>query len=300
MIEKITVNDFLAFKRELHIDFCKGANIFIGENGTGKTTLLKILYAHCKEVSFKQVFHSTNFNLFNREIPGVYIKPCKTDIISAVFIPTTEMLSHTRGFPEHYDKYNLPFDDTQIDIIKNARLNETRQLTPLAEKLLPIVSEVIDGEVVYENDTFYVVKNNGMKLEFSLEAEGLRKFGLLWKLLRNGLFDEPGTILFWDEPEANLNPMLIPTLVDILLELQRSGVQMFITTHEYNLARYFDLKRGNKEDVMFHNLYKKEDGYIYCDSSFIYQDLDDKAIEKADGELGDFIIEKALEELDNV
>ena len=162
------------------------------------------------------------------------------------------------------------------------------------------MSNIIDGEVVYENDTFYVVKNNGMKLEFALEAEGLRKFGLLWKLLRNGLFDEPGTVLFWDEPEANLNPMLIPALVDILLELQKGGVQIFLATHEYNLARYFELKREKKEDVCFHNLYKKEDGHIYCDSTHIYQDLRKISIEKADRELGDFIIEKALEELDNV
>ena len=267
MIENIKVNNFLCFMKEIEIDFCKGANIFIGENGTGKTSLLKILHT-------------------------------KTDC--SIFIPTTEMLSHSRGFVEHYDKYKLPFDDTQIDIIRNARLNETRELTPLAEKLLPVVSKIIDGEVLYENDTFYMLKNNGMKLEFSLEAEGFRKFGLLWKLLRNGLFDEPGTVLFWDEPEANLNPALIPALVDILLELQRGGVQMFITTHEYNLARYFDLKRKNKEDVAFHNLYKKDDGYIYCDSSHIYQDLEEKAFEEADSELGSFIIKKALEELENV
>jgi hypothetical protein len=169
----------------------------------------------------------------------------------------------------------------------------------LAKKLLPVISKVINGNVVYENDTFYVVKNNGLKLEFSFEAEGLRKFGLLWKLLRNGLFDEPGTILFWDEPEAHLNTLLIPKLVDILLELQKGGVQIFIATHEYNLARYFDLKRKNKEDVLFHNLYKKENEHIYCTSSSVYQELGEKAFEEADSELGDAIIEKALGEVGN-
>ena len=39
------------------------------------------------------------------------------------------------------------------------------------------------------------------KVDFSLEAEGLRKLGLIWKLIRNGLL-EKGTVLLWDEPEA--------------------------------------------------------------------------------------------------
>jgi len=327
MIENIKLANFLAFTGEIEIDFCKGANIFIGENGTGKTSLLKILYEFCKSANeflfsngLSETFGPDNILFsFGRDLYSIdiqsskksfsvkfmtnsitHLKGFEVDIIPAIFIPTKEMLSHSRGFVSLYEKYKLSFDDSQIDILKNAQLPETRELTPMAEKLLPLVSEVIDGEVVYENDTFYVVKTNGMQLVFSLEAEGLRKFGMVWKLLRNGLFDEPGTVLFWDEPEANLNPILIPKLVDVLLELQRNGVQMFLATHEYNLARYFDLKRDKKEEVMFHNLYKKDAGNIYCDSSHIYQDLNKNSIEKADGELGDFIIEKALEELDNV
>ena len=64
---------------------------------------------------------------------------------------------------------------------------------------LSFISEIIDGIVIYENDSFYVIKNNGMKLEFSFEAEGLRKFALLWKLIRNGLL-EKDSVLIWDEP----------------------------------------------------------------------------------------------------
>lgn len=83
----------------------------------------------------------------------------------------------------------------------------------------------------YENidDTFCVIKNNGMKLEFFLEAWGSRKFGLLWRLLRKGLI-EKDTILFWDEPEANINPELMSVLVEIIFELEKNGIQIFIAT----------------------------------------------------------------------
>lgn len=60
----------------------------------------------------------------------------------------------------------------------------------------------------------------------------------------------------WDEPEANLNPELYPLVAEILLELQKNGVQVFLATHSYNFAKYLEIRRTNKEQVMFHNLYK--------------------------------------------
>lgn len=46
-IDYLYLNNFTVFKT-LNIEFSKGVNIFIGENGTGKTHLLKLLYAACK------------------------------------------------------------------------------------------------------------------------------------------------------------------------------------------------------------------------------------------------------------
>lgn len=63
-----------------------------------------------------------------------------------------------------------------------------------------------------------------------MEADGLKKFALLWTMINSGLLRK-NTILLWDEPEANINPELIPILVDIILELQRNGVQIFVATH---------------------------------------------------------------------
>ena len=165
------------------------------------------------------------------------------------------MLSHAKGFLAMNQKYNMPFDGTQIDIIVNASLPETREIPSAMSRILDRLSVVIDGTVILENDSFYVLKKDGRKVDFSLEAEGLRKLGLLWKLIRNGLL-ENGSILLWDEPEANLNPELYPLVAEILLQLQENGVQVFIATHNYNFAKYLEIRRTNNEQVMFHNLYK--------------------------------------------
>lgn len=162
------------------------------------------------------------------------------------------------------------------------------------KKILKVISKVIDGEVIFENDNFYVMKKDGNKIDFSIEAEGIRKFALLWKLIRNDLINNE-TILFWDEPEANINPELMPILVDILIELQRYGAQIFLATHSYNFAKYFEIKRNSNDKVLFHSLYKTQYG-VKCQSEHNFGDLKNNSIIDADSKLLDEVIEGNLEE----
>jgi len=60
----------------------------------------------------------------------------------------------------------------------------------------------------------FFLKNKQGELEFTLVAEGYRKLGLLWLLIQNGSLLN-GSVLFWDEPETNLNPKLLETVVRI-------------------------------------------------------------------------------------
>jgi len=89
----------------------------------------------------------------------------------------------------------------------------------------------------------------------------LRKIALLWQLIKNGTL-EKGAILFWDEPEANVNPRNIPAIANLLMNLQQDGVQVFIATHDYFLAKYLSVFQAGKNDLMFHSLYKDKDGFI--------------------------------------
>ena len=254
-----------------HLEFGDGINVIIGENGVGKTSLLKMIYAATQWSNTivnagktKDILHYFSSNISDsEELKNFDAKDgyCYYRVsdgthkfeyslshkdflnydewsglnIQSVMIPTTEMLSHSRSFLALNEKFNMPFDGTQVDIIVNASLPETRKIPENMAPLLEKISNVIDGTIVFENDIFYVLKKDGRKTEFSLEAEGLRKLGLLWKLIRNGLL-EKDSILLWDEPEANLNPELYPLVAEILLGLQKNGVQIFLATHSYNFA----------------------------------------------------------------
>ena len=43
-LKKLTLKRFTVFE-ELELEFASGINVFIGENGTGKTHVMKTLYA---------------------------------------------------------------------------------------------------------------------------------------------------------------------------------------------------------------------------------------------------------------
>lgn len=65
----------------------------------------------------------------------------------------------------------------------------------------------------------------------------------------------------------------------MLLELQRQGVQIFISTHDYMIASYFDVKRQEGDSVVFHSLSHAEGtDIIYYDKSKTFDDLKNNVI----------------------
>ncbi|MDH8701939.1 AAA15 family ATPase/GTPase [Dysgonomonadaceae bacterium PH5-43] len=301
-ISRITIKDLFVFNGEFTAQFCSGVNVFTGGNGTGKTTLLRAIAVRPILGFPYQPFDNTAFlntpGLRNVKLVGkgsVEVEPFqdeKYDKNKHIFIPVNDMLSHPELYPMA-QQYRLSYNNSEIDIIGNAILPITNEITPNATKILDIIKSIIGGEVIYEKDTFYIAKSDGAKIPFVLEASGFRKFGLLWKLLRNGLL-ESESVLFWDEPENSLNPELIPVLVDILLELSRNGVQIFIATHSEMLASYFSVNQQKGDNVMFYSLYKNEQEEVKIDSNDRFDLLKQNKLTEEPVKLYEKKIEKEL------
>ena len=198
-------------------------------------------FVFCGDLSTELEFMSDNF----RTVPSIYI-------------PANHIVSFSKGIVELMDKYELDFDATQIDILRYLHHPMTRAFTPNCKNVIYTLGNLIDGEVLIDDGRFLIRKKSGLKVELALEASGIMRLSILWKLLRNGLL-EPGSVLFWDEPENSLNPEYVPVLVDILLELSRNGVQVFIATHSELLASYFAVNRKEMEEAQFISLYKESD-----------------------------------------
>ena len=195
------------------------------------------------------------------------------------------MLANAPGFRSLYSQRNIHFEEIYADILDRAYQPDMRRATPPEhEALLNTLQTAIKGKVNARNEEFFLRGNRG-NLEFSLVAEGMRKLGLLWLLIRNGTLLE-GSILFWDEPETNLNPKLFESTIRILLELQRMGVQIFIATHNYIILQELDLQKKENDKIVFHTLYR-DDGEINCRRSETYRNIHPNAIAEVFDDLYD-------------
>ena len=179
--------------------------------------------------------------------------------IRSAYIPPKDMLANAPGFRSLYAERAIHFEEIYKDILDKAYLPPI-QGKPTRERrdLLRILNRAMGGRVYAEGEEFFHRSQRG-KLELSLLAEGLRKIGLLSLLVRNGTLG-PKCVLFWDEPETNLNPKLFKPVIAFLLQLQRLGSQIFIATHDYVILKELDLQKKPDDAVVFHSLYREQSG----------------------------------------
>jgi energy-coupling factor transporter ATP-binding protein EcfA2 len=213
--------------------------------------------------------------------------------IESVYIPVKEMLSNGPGFRSLYGQREIHFEEVYADILDRAYRPPLRGPTDTRRKqLLTRLQKAIEGKVVIKDEEFFLRNRQG-NLEFTLLAEGLRKLALLWVLIQNGTLLD-GSVLFWDEPEANLNPKMVGALMQIVLDLQRAGVQVIMATHDYVVLRELDLRAVSEDEVRYHSLYRDGGGALKCQAADRYLDIHPNAIAQAFADLYDRQVEQTL------
>lgn len=158
-----------------------------------------------------------------------------------VFIPAKEMLSLMPDIIGLSDKYADLLDSTYIGLAKALVVPLLKNPPAYAKDALRSIEEVLDGKIESENGRFYLSPlPGGERFEIGLVAEGYRKLGTLAYLLANGSLTKE-TTLFWDEPEANLNPALLRQLAALLVQLAGQGFQIILATHSLFLLKEFHI-----------------------------------------------------------
>lgn len=336
MITRFKADSFTVFT-DIDIRFSPGINIIVGENGTGKTHLMKAMYSACSIIgknidrtlaqkvnavfmpdSIGRLVHRTKgrnsgeFTVYRKREKDAKERCITLNLTTlgkaeqksvnwhedtnpeVTFIPVKDMLANAPGFRSLFSSKVLPYEEIYLDILDKAFMPVSKGLSKERERLLKHLQTAMDGKVVNKDEKFYL-KNKAGNLEFPLLAEGYRKLGLLYLLIQNESLIK-GSVLFWDEPEANLNPNLSSAVVNILLELQRMGVQIFITTHDYVLLKEFDLATTSSDNVLYHTLYK-ENGSVNCATTSAMNEMTPNAIDDTFARLLDTEIQKGLSDL---
>ena len=313
-IQKLTLNNFMAFENA-EIDWSDNINIICGENSTGKTTLLKVMYSMIKPLSNGSKDNLTKEmeeQLFVKKIQGVFrldemkigrlvsrkrgsnrtdfsvelekkqkisvgfgnrqenhadisieknMKMKKYDII---YIPTKEMISTVERFVSLYDEYHIDFEEMYYDLAKlldrplSKGPNTTEQ-----NQVLNSLENIMKGQIVQKNKKFYFKIRGEGEFEMGLLSDGYRKLSMIIYMILSGSLNK-NTILFWDEPETNMNPKMIRPIVQTIIVLAQMGVQIFVSTHDYFIQQEFNMASVYSElnpknlDIRFISLFRDD------------------------------------------
>jgi AAA15 family ATPase/GTPase len=280
MIQDFSIKN-LANIQLLNISKLEKINVFIGENDTGKTMVLKILYSLCKSIeslekgsenkTLKEIISEKIYWTFQVDKIGDLVTKDRenksehfelqakiddqnlvvsfsdsavkqvgtvTDRVvnreeNSIFIPAKEVLSlfGVIKSSREIDKV-FGFDDTYLDLVK-ALEKEPQKGANFQNfaKSKKILDRIIGGKIYYENGIWFFRKNK-MKIPIYSTAEGIKKIGIVDRLLSNR-YIRPNSVIFIDEPESFLHPKAIIEFLDIITLLAKNDIQIFIATHSY-------------------------------------------------------------------
>lgn len=186
----------------------------------------------------------------------------------SVYLPTRELLTLSPNFVAFYEGHYLEFEETWRDtcLLLGAPLYRGIKEKQIQELLKPLKLAMGGSVELDTHGRFYL--NQGAsrgRFEMSLVAEGQRKLAMLARLVATGVLLEQG-VLFWDEPEANLNPRLLRQVAESLIHLSHGGVQVFLATHSLFLLREIEILMAHgydrKIEPRFFGLHFSEGGVV--------------------------------------
>ncbi len=155
----------------------------------------------------------------------------------SIFITPREVLSIYPCYMQVGKRYPELMDGASWEL---CRALEREPVSPFPsgpmQQVLREIEALLGGDLRRVHGRFSLQRPHQDPIELNLIAEGFKRLGMLGLLIANGSIS-PGTSLYWDEPEMNLNASHLPALVSIMLGLCEAGVQVLISTHSLFLLR---------------------------------------------------------------
>lgn len=227
-------------------------------------------------------FGSKAENHMDLVLPEKEVKSNPND--TAVYFPPKEIISSTENFRSLYEDMHIAFEETYYDLARllDRPLKKGRNSAE-QNQVLESLGNIMNGNIVQRDNKFYLSVAGKGEFEMGLVSEGYRKLATIVYLILNGTLNS-NSVLFWDEPETNMNPKMIKPLVDAIMQLAKLGVQVFITTHDYFLQQYLNMYMAYPETntdhlkIQFLSLYRDENEAVQCEVASDISELEHNAI----------------------
>ena len=169
--------------------------------------------------------------------------------VHTLFFPPKEVLTTLKAIASTREQRQIRgFGDTYYDLITALRQPQNYdEKAQELERVQDALDNMFPGKIRQREEGGFEYRRGPGRYDMTQTAEGIKKIGTLAHLLRNGEIQR-GSILFFDEPSANLNPKSILRLVELLFALGRAGVQVFVATHSYVVLKQFQLLAREHEE----------------------------------------------------
>lgn len=267
MLRDVSVTHIGAF-RGCAFSLSPGLNVVTGVNGTGKTHLLRLVHAGLRypdgnllEQALRDLFlfpdETLDRLLFRDPLVREGRVSFRTEGGSWSFqlecagrrSKNVNVRVQSDGAPSLPESFLFPLRDTFIEGRTGRAHSRVKLLIARIEKSMP-------GRVIVRASGLKIRNTRG-EIELSLVTPVVRQLGLLSLLLRRGQM-VPGSILLWDIPESDAGPTFMGQIAQILLSLQRAGIQLIVVTRDYLLLKEIDLLRTPDDLLRFHSLFRDE------------------------------------------
>ncbi len=310
MIEKIEIENLGPIK-QASINQLGQVNLIIGENGAGKSFLLKALYAIHKSVeevgkgddirkindiiseklrwtfqadaigelvnddaSACEVFIEDDNSAFSMRF-GKKASVAVNDVVNnigrlsynSIFIPAREVFSVQKIILRSRDIEKVfGFDDSQYDLAKALQYMPSGKDCIVGDSYDGL-KDMMGGSIELDDTSNkWLFMQNGKLHTIGTASDGIRKLGLLDRVLENGYVSDK-SIVFIDEIEAGLHPNAIIKLLDVIDSIaQKTNIQFFISSHSYFVIKkvyLMALKNKGRKDYI--KCLQSQDGFFTVD-----------------------------------
>jgi hypothetical protein len=203
-----------------------------------------------------------SFNTSSKSEVSIDMLPAQWVDRLPIYLPTRELISLYPGFVSLYELNRLSIEEIWRDtcILLGAPLAKGTREKKIRRLLEPL-EDTMGGAIELDGERFYLNSKTG-RIEMHLLAEGMRKLAMLARLIATGALLDKG-ILFWDEPEANLNPKVVKLVARTILDLSAQGIQVFVATHSLFLLREFHILQQSSFKMLaarYFGLHSNEEG----------------------------------------
>lgn len=333
MISRIHLQNLAIFERFEWEDL-GSINVIIGENDTGKSHLLKLLYSISRSLEeYRQgqateaprwadvlasklqwTFQPPDFAIgklvrkgssrvrvdcrvcdekvffafgesTTKQINDASRSPRVPEDHSTLFFPPKEVLTHRKAIAASRERGEVEgFGDTYYDLVQ--ALGHPTTSGPIQSNLRTVMNRLQDlfaGRVKREEDEF-IFQRGPKKFSMSQTAEGVKKIGLITHLIRNRHIGSD-SILFFDEPAAHLHPSATMAFMEMLFEMSKADIQIFIATHSYTVLKQLELLAREQQSSIPLCMLKRDDEKVGVEFEDMKNQLPQNSIVQASVEL---------------